>query len=83
MNEWRVGCIDSDWYVLDDTDDPQPVAVCPRGEQTARQIAALRALVLRAATESTTTMYDDPGCFFCDHLKHTKNCPAKRALGVK
>lgn len=44
---WRAASIDDYWYVVDDSDESQPVACCPRGEATARDIAQLRAEVER------------------------------------
>lgn len=43
--------------------------------------ARLIALVRRAATESTVTISDErPGCFYCDSIEHTADCPARAAL---
>ena len=36
----------------------------------------LLALLERPMNDSTITMSDDPGCFFCDHEEHTEDCPA-------
>ncbi len=37
-------------------------------------------LVERASTDSMVTTADDPGCFYCDHVEHTKRCPAAAAI---
>jgi len=41
---------------------------------------ALRELVRRASTDSCVTTSDEPGCFFCDRVDHTPDCPAGRLL---
>jgi hypothetical protein len=41
---------------------------------------ALLTLVERAATDSCVTTSDDPGCFYCDHAEHTKQCQAAKAI---
>lgn len=40
----------------------------------------LLALVQRAARDSTVTTSDGPGCFYCDHVSHTADCPAAAAI---
>ena len=42
---WYRGCIDGQWYVLCDDGQPQPIAICPRGEETASEIVSLRSTV--------------------------------------
>lgn len=55
-----------------------------REAEAAEEVAALRALVLRAATESTVTTADDPGCFYCDLAdEHGADCPAARLMGLE
>ena len=39
-NDYRAATIDDQWYVVDDTDHPQPVAVC-RDKDTALEIVGL------------------------------------------
>lgn len=44
--KWQAACwADTDekefWYVTDDSDDPQPVAIVPRGREVAIEIASL------------------------------------------
>lgn len=46
----------------------------------AERAAELERLVRRAATESTVTVSDHPGCFYCDSVEHTKDCPAAKLL---
>lgn len=46
MSRWRAACwVDTNekefWYVTDDSDDPQPVAIVPRGREVAEEIAEL------------------------------------------
>ena len=41
---------------------------------------ALLALVERASTDSVVTTADDPGCFYCNHVEHTKRCTAAAAI---
>jgi len=47
----------------------------------------LRALVLKAATESTVDTDDEygigPGCFYCAREEHTPTCPAAAVLEEK
>lgn len=40
----------------------------------------LTVLVRRAAQDSCVTTADDPGCFYCDHVDHTAECPAAKLL---
>lgn len=49
-NEWRPAAIEDPdgtetWYVVDDSDDPQPVAICPRGKDVATEICFNRQMI--------------------------------------
>ena len=60
--------------------------LCTRDAEIARlreNNAALRVLVAYAAESSTVTTSDNPGCFWCDHERHTRDCRARKALKVK
>jgi len=50
-NKWRAAALEMNgqetWYVVDDEDTPHPVAIVPRGEAVARQIAGMQAQVAR------------------------------------
>jgi hypothetical protein len=46
--EWHAALLEMDngenWYVIDDTDNPQPIAIVPRGRDVAEDIAHLKAM---------------------------------------